>query len=112
MHPKTLSPVHALPQPRYKVLGKGLCILKQGSWKTDLIPLSHTHAYTYTTLHWRSACSPVPRPAQLAATRDSGAEPSSRLLCSPKAAGNVPVWDVPLPSFWSWRMMAPLLSLT
>lgn len=43
MHPKTLSPGHTLPQLCCKALGKGVCILKQGSWKTDLIPFSHTH---------------------------------------------------------------------
>ena len=82
MHQKTLSPVHALPQPRCKVLGKGVCILKQDSWKTKLVPLSHTHAYTCTTLHRASARPRMPWPAQLAATWDSGVEPSSPVVWS------------------------------
>lgn len=87
MHPETLSPMRALPQPRCKAPGKGVCILKQGLWKKDLIPLSRTHAYTYTPLHLPSVCPRVPRPAQLAVTRDSGVKLRSLLLCSPRAAG-------------------------
>lgn len=112
MHAETVSPVHTLPPPCCKELGKSVCILKQDLWKTDLIALSHTHTYTYTTLHQPSACPCVAQPAQLTGTWDSGAEPSSHLLCSPKAASSALVQAVPFASFQRWGMMAPLVSLT
>lgn len=49
-----------------KLLGKSVSVSKQGLWKIDLIPLSHTQANTcYTALYCATACPCVPWPMQL-----------------------------------------------